>query len=156
MTTLLADARLAKIESPCAHETSRRALIGGAGLAVAALAASALAATASPVAVDGISPALVALIADAGALDEAGDRHQRLVVDKAVGDAAISAAIDENNALNDAYADALDAVALHPVSTVADLRAKLAFMSKHQMGDGRNWLDEISADVLRIASAEGR
>jgi len=135
--------------------TSRRALIGGAGLSVVAIAASAVAVTASPGAV-GISPALIALIADAGVLDEAGDRHQRFVVERAVGDAAISAAIDENNALNDAYADALDAVALHPVSTFADLRAKLEFMSKHQMGDGRNWLDQVSADVLRIASAEGR
>lgn len=42
-------------------------------------------------------------------------------------------------------------VAAHPVSTAADLAAKLAFMVKHQMGDGMDWLEELHADVRRVA-----
>ena len=68
----------------------------------------------------------------------------------------LTAAVDRSNALNDAYADAESAVATHPVSTVTDLHAKLAFMIKNDMGDGRDWLEEIADDVARIANVEGR
>lgn len=113
-------------------------------------------ATASPSAVDGISSDLTALIADVKRRDGLVDEHHRQVVDKAVGSAALGAAIDQNNVLNDAYASALDAVAEHPVSTVADLVTKLTFMIENHMGDGRDWLEQINADVLRIAVAEDR
>ncbi|MEE8612457.1 MAG: hypothetical protein V3V60_17255 [Sphingomonas aquatilis] len=42
-------------------------------------------------------------------------------------------------------------VAAYPVSTAADLAAKLAFMVKHQMGDGMDWLEELHADARRVA-----
>ncbi|MCT8002397.1 hypothetical protein NZL82_10960 [Sphingomonas sanguinis] len=71
-------------------------------------------------------------------------------------DTGLTAAVDRSNALNDAYANAESAVATHPVSTVTDLHAKLAFMIKNDMGDGRDWLEEIADDVARIANVEGR
>ncbi|WP_294271817.1 hypothetical protein [uncultured Sphingomonas sp.] len=70
-------------------------------------------------------------------------------------DTGLTAAVDRSNALNDAYANAESAVATHPVSTVTDLHAKLAFMIKNDMGDGRDWLEEIADDVARIANVEG-
>ncbi|MEH3103709.1 MAG: hypothetical protein PGN12_07360 [Sphingomonas phyllosphaerae] len=136
--------------------TSRRTLIGTAGLSVIAVAATACASTAGEPASDGASLDLAALIANAKSRDGVVDQHQRFVLDNAVGQKAINAAIDENNALNDAYAEALDAVAVYPAATLTDLRTKLTFMIEHQMGDGRDWLREINADVLRISSAEGR
>lgn len=82
----------------------------------------------------------------------ASHRRDRQVtrINKATG---LSAACERSDKLGYELAEALDAVALHPIGTVTDLRTKLAFMSKHSMGDGRNWLDEINADVLRIAAA---
>jgi hypothetical protein len=75
------------------------------------------------------------------------------VVDRASGQAAIRVAVAENNALGDVWVDALDEVAHHPVSTAADLRLKLAFMLENQMGDGRDWLETISKDAVRILEA---
>jgi uncharacterized caspase-like protein len=79
---------------------------------------------------------------------------QEAIVDRcrAIG-ISTRAAVDLSNALNDAFADALDEVAHHPVSTAADLNTKLAFMREHHMGDGRDWLDTISQDVARIVEA---
>jgi len=96
---------------------------------------------------------LASLIETARVLNDRVDRHQREVVDRASGQAAVRAAVAENNALGDAWVDALDEVAHHPVSTAADLRGKLAFMLENQMGDGRDWLDTISKDAARVAEA---
>jgi hypothetical protein len=96
---------------------------------------------------------LASLIETARVLNDQVDRHQREVVDRASGQAAIRVAVAENNALGDVWVDALDEAAHHPVSTAADLRLKLAFMLENQMGDGRDWLDTISKDVARIAEA---
>ena len=96
---------------------------------------------------------LASLIENARMLNDQVDRHQREVVDRASGQAAIRVAVAENNALGDVWVDALDEVPHHPVSTAADLRLKLAFMLENQMGDGRDWLDTISMDVMRIVEA---
>jgi len=96
---------------------------------------------------------LASLIETARMLNDQVDRHQREVVDRANGQAAIRAAVAENNALGDVWVDALDEVAHHPVSTAADLRVKLAFMLENQMGDGRDWLETISKDAARVAEA---
>ena len=96
---------------------------------------------------------LASLIENSRMLNDRVDRHQREVVDRASGQAAIRVAVAENNALGDVWVDALDEVAHHPVSTAADLRLKLAFMLENQMGDGRDWLDTISKDAARVAEA---
>lgn len=57
--------------------------------------------------------------------------------------------------LASAISDAQCAVAGHPVSTGADLAAKLAFMIERQMGDGMDWLEELHADARRIVGLEG-
>jgi hypothetical protein len=51
-------------------------------------------------------------------------------------------------------ANAQSAVAAHPVTNAADLHAKLAFMVKHDMGDGMDWTEELFADAARIAGVE--
>ncbi len=81
-------------------------------------------------------------------------KDQEVVVEhcRAIGSGARTA-VDHSNALGDAFADALDEVAHHPVSTATDLNTKLAFMREHYMGDGRDWLDMISQDVARIVEA---
>ncbi len=96
---------------------------------------------------------LASLIETARVLNDQVDRHQRDVVDRASGQAAIRVAVAENNALGDVWVDALDEAAHYPVSTAADLGLKLAFMLENQMGDGRDWLDTISKDVTRIVEA---
>lgn len=134
--------------------TNRRQLLTGAAAyaAGAAIVAGGVA-LASEAKGATISPGLAAAIANTIGRDAIVDQHQRLVLDNAVGREAINAALDANNALNDEWAESLDAVAAYPVDTVTDLRAKLAFMLEHEMGDGRDWLEEINADVLRIAAA---
>lgn len=64
------------------------------------------------------------------------------------------AANDRQDAMYTVCADAQSAVAAHPVRTVADLHAKLAFMVKHDMGDGMDWTEELFADATRIAGVE--
>jgi hypothetical protein len=101
-----------------------------------------------------VSPVLAALFIASGTARVAVDRHQREVLD-VPSPAGMSPGdrrrhVDDNNALNDAAAEALDAVAGHPADTVGDLHAKLAFMVKEQMGDGQDWLPTILEDVGRI------
>jgi len=102
---------------------------------------------------DAAERTLTALIDTAHMLNDRVDRHQREVVDLASGQAAVRAAVAENNVLGNVWVDALDEAAHHPVSTAADLRLKLAFMLENQMGDGRDWLETISKDVTRIVEA---
>lgn len=102
---------------------------------------------------DAAERTLTALIDTARMLNDRVDRHQREVVDRASGQAAVRAAVVENNAIGDVWVDALDEVAHYPVSTSADLRLKLAFMLENQMGDGRDWLETISKDAARIVEA---
>lgn len=64
------------------------------------------------------------------------------------------AANDRQDAMYTMCANAQSAVAAHPVTTVADLHAKLAFMVKHDMGDGMDWTEELFADAARIAGVE--
>jgi hypothetical protein len=64
------------------------------------------------------------------------------------------AATDRQDAMYSMCADAQSAVAAHPIATAADLHAKLAFMVKHDMGDGMDWTEELFADAARIAGVE--
>lgn len=67
----------------------------------------------------------------------------------------LSAAIQESDRLSSMCVDAETAVARFPAATSADLRAKLAFMVKQQMGDGTEWLSMILTDAERIVAREG-
>lgn len=69
-------------------------------------------------------------------------------------DCGLDAECERNDALNNAEAELHNQVASLPVSTAIDLRAKLSFMVKNQMGDGIDWLDELLTDADRIASRE--
>lgn len=133
---------------------SRRQLLAGAatyaaGAAIvaggAALASEAHGAT--------TNQTLATLIQQARTADQRVVAQETVVESCRVTWSGLGAALDLSNALNDAFADALDEVAHHPVSTAADLSTKLAFMRQHHMGDGRDWLDTISQDVARIAEA---
>jgi len=64
------------------------------------------------------------------------------------------AANERQDAMYTACANAQSAVAAHSVTTAADLHAKLAFMVKHDMGDGMDWTKELFADAARIAGVE--
>jgi hypothetical protein len=70
-------------------------------------------------------------------------------------DNGVQAAIERDNELSDLSADAQCEVARFPVSTSADLAAKLAFMIERQLGNGMDWLEELHADARRIAKMEG-
>jgi len=131
----------------------RQLLTGAAAYAAGAAIVAGGAALASEAQGAPTSRKLVQLIAHSQTLDAGVDRHQREVLDRAVTKEARRAALDENNALGDAWADSLDEVAHHPVNTATDLNTKLAFMREHHMGDGRDWLATISQDVARIVEA---
>lgn len=202
-------------------DTTRRALLGGAGLAAAALIAPAVAATRkSP---DGISPAFAALIAANTAAERAckkydanicapifaaaraqwerlphttvviNDRiystaeHQDVRLSRTIvagigdkqagrahrdftaaaklrqrakdriwvksGAAAVSA---ESDRLSGAWADAQGSVCEYPVSTGADLHAKLTFMVAYEMEAEDGWFPYLVADAARVAKREGR
>ncbi|RSU53980.1 hypothetical protein BRX43_03100 [Sphingomonas sp. S-NIH.Pt15_0812] len=201
--------------------TTRRALLGGAGLATAALIAPAVAATHSaPV---GISPAFAALIAAnaaaekackvydanvcapltakartqaealphtaviirdrafstavpadvmlsraiiAGARDKRGYRDHRTFAAAAIrrkraekriwAQSGAAAASEESDRLTDVWADAQGTVAAHPVSTAADLHAKLAFMLAYGMAAEDGWFPYLVADAARVVKMEGR
>ncbi len=135
-----------------ASNPSRRAIIGGASLALVSVAASTIAATAAPAPAAGISADLAALIADANQKRERLDWHHRNVVEAAKGTSRHRAEIDANDSMGDAYAYAEDAVAAHPVSTAIDLDAKMAFILANRMNEGSDWHQEIAADVSRIVA----
>jgi len=99
-------------------------------------------------------PRLIALINAAPWARAAVERHEHEAIDMApvdISPAERHQRVQDNNALNDAAAEALDRVALFPAATVADLHAKLSFMVEHDMGDGRDWLTELLVDAERIA-----
>jgi hypothetical protein len=67
----------------------------------------------------------------------------------------LAAAGDRSDKLSEACSAAENAIAEYPVSTAADLAAKLTFMVERRMGDGMDWLEELHADARRIAGTEG-
>lgn len=107
----------------------------------------------------GASPQLTALIAAVDLRREAVENHQREFLDQSApteeAPASMSQAVQDNNALNEIWCEAIDAVALFPVTTVGDLAHKLAFMIEHQMGNGMDWLPELLADARTLAKMEG-
>ena len=129
----------------------RQLLTGAAAYAAGAAIVAGGAALASEAHGATIDPKLLALIADCRAKDRIVSAHIETL--GLLTGASLSREIERNNTLNDAWTDALDEVAHHPVSTAADLNTKLVFMREHHMGDGRDWLDTISQDVARIVEA---
>lgn len=106
-----------------------------------------------PIFANGTSPELIALINAAPWARAAVEHHQCQVLDSLPADASTAErnqAVQDNNALNDAAAYALWRVADFPVATAADLHTKLSFMCENEMGDGRDWLPELLADIERI------
>lgn len=69
-------------------------------------------------------------------------------------DCGLDAECERNDAMNNALAELQNEVAAFPVSTAIDLRAKLSFMVKNQMGDGIDWLDGLLTDADRIAGVK--
>jgi hypothetical protein len=67
-----------------------------------------------------------------------------------------AAASEESDRLTDVWADAQGTVAAHPVSTAADLHAKLAFMLAYGMAAEDGWFPYLVADAARVAKMEGR
>jgi hypothetical protein len=67
----------------------------------------------------------------------------------------IGAANDEADRLSEAWADSQGAVAAHPISTAADLNAKLTFMVESEMDGESGWLSHIAADAARLVKMEG-
>ena len=86
-----------------------------------------------------------------GAADTLRDRTLRQIQTRH----GLAAAGDRSDALSEACSAAENAIAEHPVSTAADLAAKLAFMVDRRMGDGMDWLSELHADARRVAKMEG-
>jgi hypothetical protein len=105
-----------------------------------------------------VSPVLAALFVASDAYRIAGDTHQREVLDipapagMRLEDRAEQ--IDHNNALNEALCEIHYSVAGYPAETMSDLKAKLHFMVKEQMGDGHDWLPTVLDDLQRIEPAE--
>jgi hypothetical protein len=101
-------------------------------------------------------PSLAELIAESDRRDAIAGQHQADVLNRDGFDTQDEptrmAQIADNNALNEAWCEAMDNVAAFPAWSVQDLRAKLAFMNAHDMGEGCNWLEEITADLERIAN----
>jgi len=114
----------------------------------------------------GTSAEMAALLTVAGQKEAAYFAYQRTVLDAAerryaeAGDgAAKEAAKLEWDTVNDHFdrlveqaSEAQLAVCRHPVTTAADLRAKLAFIVHHQMGGGMGWSATLLADAERIAT----
>jgi len=114
----------------------------------------------------GTSVEIAALLSVAGQREAAYFAYQRTVLDPAgrryaeAGDgAAKEAAKLEWDTVNEHFdrlveqaSEAQLAVCRHPVTTAADLRAKLAFIVHHQMGGGMDWNATLLADAERIAT----
>ncbi len=131
-------------------------------------AVASVAASASPAAIatDGISPEMAALLAEAEQKEAAYFAYQRAVLDPAEqrhaaadDGAAEEAAKREWDAANDHFDMLVEqasaaqlSVCHYPVTTAADLRAKLAFIVQHQMGGGMDWNATLLADAERIAA----
>jgi hypothetical protein len=62
---------------------------------------------------------------------------------------------ERSDAMSEPWADAQDAVGAFLVRNATDLHAKVAFMVKHQMFDGRDWSAEMLADAAHLAKLEG-
>ncbi len=113
----------------------------------------------------GVARSIVEMAAEGKDMQGAGLRFARTLMaaqrrrERAIGrisrDTGCAEASDRCDTLSEACSAAQSAVAAHPVSTAADLAAKLAFMVKHQMGDGMDWLEELHADARRVAKLEG-
>lgn len=104
------------------------------------------------------SPTLAALFVAEEAARNLVETHQREVLDVPA-PAGVSKEqriqqVADNNALNDVWCDIHYEVAGHPAATTNDLKAKLGFMVKHRMGDGKDWLPTILEDVQRIDADE--
>lgn len=109
-----------------------------------------------------VARSIVSMAAEGKDMQDAGLRYARTIVaaqlrrDRAIEriarDTGCAAASERSDELSIAASSAQSAVAAHPVSTAADLAAKLAFMVKHQMGDGMDWLEELYADARRVAN----
>lgn len=80
------------------------------------------------------------------------DRQAR--VDKAGDRAAYNRIHEEDDENGARTAEAIDAVANFPAATARDLHAKLAFMVKHDWGNGMDWLPELLADAERLTGGE--
>lgn len=68
----------------------------------------------------------------------------------------LTAALKHSDVLCDAATGAQDAVSNFKCGTIGDLHAKLAFMVERDLGNGIDRLDDVLADVARIAKWEGR
>lgn len=84
----------------------------------------------------------------------AAQRRRERAISRISRDTGCAEASDRSDALSEACSATQSAVAAYPVSSAADLAAKLAFMVKHQMGDGMDWLEELHADARRVATLE--
>lgn len=84
----------------------------------------------------------------------AAQRRRERAISRISRDTGCAEASDRSDALSEACSAAQSAVAAYPVSSATDLAAKLAFMVKHQMGDGMDWLEELHADARRVAKLE--
>lgn len=111
-----------------------------------------------------VAQSIVEMAAEGKDMQGAGLRFARTLMaaqrwrDRAISrirrDTGFAEAADRCDALSEACSAAQSAVAAYPISAATDLAAKLAFMVKHQMGDGMDWLEELHADARRIAKLE--
>lgn len=109
----------------------------------------------------GVARSIVEMAAEGKDMQGAGLRFARTLTaaqcrrERAISrisrDTGCTEAANRSDALSEACSAAQSAVAAYPVSSAADLAAKLAFMVKHQMGDGMDWLEELHADARRVA-----
>jgi len=113
----------------------------------------------------GVSVGMAALLAASDEAEAAYNDYYKTVYEPvdvryfaALGTEAEATIKIERDAINDHFdqlvticSDAQSRVVCHPVTTVADHRIKLAFIAKHQMGDGMDWTKQLLADAERIA-----
>lgn len=139
-------------------DTTRRALLGGLGLASATLLAPALA-PAKPH-VGRISADLAALFEAERVAKQKQEHHERAVIEHPDFKAKDFATRKELGAVNDAllcdWCSVQHAIAGFPVKCAGDLEAKLRFMIANEMGDGMDWQPELLVDASRLVKAEGR
>jgi hypothetical protein len=64
-----------------------------------------------------------------------------------------TAALERSDELGEAYCKAEDVVIGYPITTTADLVAKLAFMVEHRIGEEQGLLNTLHADAVRVAGA---
>lgn len=113
-----------------------------------------------------ISAEMAALLSVAGQKEAAYFAYQRAVLDPAkqrhieAGGTAKEETKREWDTANDHFDMLVEqasaaqlSVCHYPITTAADLRAKLAFIVQHQMGGGMDWSATLLADAERIAAA---